>query len=458
MISSSFPYHIFKAYDIRGLYPDEIDEELAFSIGRAFAMFLQQEEKRTDLSIVVAADMRVSSPQLKQKIIQGITKQGANVVDIGLASTPTFYFAVSEYNLDGGLIVSASHNPKDYNGCKMVRKHAIPISKETGIFSIRDLVRKNEFSVQSKKGKVTLKKGVLSDQINHDLDYINTDKIKEFRIVADPANSMGAQYLDGLFSHIPGTLVKMNFALDGTFPAHQPDPLDEKNLTELKKKVVEENADLGIAADGDGDRLFFVDEKGETVPSHILRGIFAQIFLRKHPHSPICYDIRPGKITEDMILKHGGKPVVTRVGHSLIKEKMREVGAVFAGESSGHYFFKFDHGYYEAPVIMIGKLLEELSTKQCSFSELVQPYKKYVHSGEINSTVDDKDETIKKVVAHCQDAKDIDYLDGVTITYDDYWFNIRPSNTEPLLRLNLEAKNKTLMEQKRDELLYLIRS
>jgi len=455
--STIFPSNIFKAYDIRGIYPSELDETLAYKIGRAFTTILQKEEKKTDLSIVVSSDMRLSSPQLKQNIMQGITDQGAHVIDIGMASTPTFYFTVAQYNYDGGLIVSASHNPKEYNGCKMVRKHAIPISKETGIYTIRDLVQKNIFT-DHEKGTITQKMDVLEDQMNHDLNYINKDNIRSFHIVADPANSMGAQYLDSLFKLIPCTLTKINFELDGTFPAHQADPLNEENMKQLKEKVVEVGADLGIATDGDGDRVFLVDEKGETIPPYILRGLLAKIFLRQHPKSPICYDIRPGRITRDMILEHGGIPVVTQVGHSLIKEKMREVDAVFAGESSGHFFLRFDHGFYEAPVVMIGKILEELTIKNCQFSELVKPYKKYIHSGEINSKVEDKEGKMNHIVSLYKDAKKIDYLDGITIEYDDYWFNIRSSNTESLLRLNLEAKTQEIMEEKRDELLLIIRS
>ena len=452
-----FPTHIFKAYDIRGIYPIELDETLAYRIGRAFTYLLQQEEHKTTLNLVASSDMRISSPALLKEIIKGITDQGSSVIDIGLASTPTFYFAVANGDYDGGLMVSASHNPKEYNGFKMVRKKAIPISKETGIYTIRDLAKQNKFPSQ-KKGTITKKQGIIIEQIIHDLSYINPKAIKPFRIIADPANSMGAQYLNELFQHIPGTLIKINFDLDGTFPAHQADPLKEENLVQLKQKVLDEHADLGIATDGDGDRVFFVDDKGETIPPHILRGLLAKIFLKTNPGATICYDIRPGRITRDMILEYGGIPVVTRVGHSLIKEKMREVNAVFAGESSGHYFLRFDHGSYEAPVVIIGKILEELSRANTTFSELVNPYKKYIHSGEINSIVDDKDKIIENILIAYKDAKHIDKLDGISIEYDDFWFNIRPSNTEPLLRLNLEAKTQEIMETQKNRLLSLIHS
>lgn len=448
---------IFKAYDIRGIYPTELNEQLAYKIGQAFVFFLQNNSKKKKLSLVVASDMRLSSPQLKQSVVNGMIDQGANVIDIGLASSPTFYFAVGYYNYDGGLIVSASHNPSEYNGFKMVREQAIPLSKDSGIECIRDLVHKEQFkSVNT--GVLSSKENVLKDQLTHDLHYIKTDRIKPFTIVADPANAMGSLYLDALFSKLPCHLIKMNFDLDGRFPAHQADPLDEKNVESLKQRVLDEHADLGIATDGDGDRLFFVDETGEVVLPHILRGILAKPFLKQFPGATICYDIRPGRITKDIILQFGGKPVLTRVGHSLIKEKMRKVNAVFAGESSGHYFLRFDHGFYEAPMIMIGKMLEELSISNKTFSAYVKPYKKYAHSGEINSKVTYPQQKMKEIVSHYQDALSINHLDGITVEYDSFWFNVRASNTEPLLRLNVEAINRQIMVEKRDEILAIIRS
>ena len=401
--------------------------------------------------------MRLSSPALKQSLIKGLIDQGATVIDIGLASSPTFYFAVAHYKYDGGVIVTASHNPKDYNGFKMVRKEAIPISQDSGLSSIREMIKRDDFTSQV-KGSLVNKDGILKTQINHDLTFIQKDKIKPFTIVADPANAMGSLYLKELFSYLPGRLINMNFDLNGSFPAHQADPLNEDNLIQLKQRVLDEHADFGIATDGDGDRLFFVDELGDVVPSHILRGVLAKPFLEQHPGASICYDIRPGRITKDIILKYGGKPVITRVGHSFIKEKMREINAVFAGESSGHYFLRFNHGFYEAPIIMIGKILEQLSESNQSFSAFIKPYKKYTHSGEINSRVPNPKEKINEIISSHQDALSITHLDGVSIEYENYWFNVRASNTEPLLRLNLEATNKETMEKQRDRLLDLIRS
>jgi phosphomannomutase len=456
MMNLQIPNHIFKAYDIRGIYPEEINEDVAYKLGRAYITFLREEKRKHKFRIVVASDMRISSPQLKQHLINGLTDQGADVIEIGLASSPTFYFAVANYNYDGGIQVSASHNPKEYNGFKIVKEKAIPVSKDTGIYHIRELVIKNDFPTAD-KGDITSREGVLYDQLNHDLLYADLEKIKPFTVVADPGNAMGAQYLEALFSKLPGRFIKMNFDLDGTFPNHQADPLKEENLIDIKNRILKEHADFGIATDGDGDRIFLIDETGETVPSHILRGFLAKIFLRENPGETICYDIRPGKITKDMIIENGGKPILTRVGHSLIKEKMREVQSYFAGESSGHYFLRFNDSYYEAPIVIILKILEELSESERSLSQLISPYNRYFHSGEINSTVDDKDGKIAKLTEIFKDAKNINYLDGVTIEYDDFWFNVRPSNTEPLLRLNLEATTKEKMKTMRDTVLKIIR-
>lgn len=446
---------IFKAYDIRGVYPASLNEEVATRIGKAYACLLQKELKKTQLRIAVGRDMRLSSPQISSALITGLTESGCDVYDIGLVSTPTLYFSVCHLQVDGGVMVSASHNPKQYNGFKMVRAKAVPISGDTGIQVIRELAEKNAFVKSERLGKVSKKDGMLREQISHDLMYVDKKKLKSFTVVADPANSMGALYLEELFRHIPGTLIKMNFLLDGTFPAHEADPLKDETLDELKKKVLAEKADIGIAPDGDGDRIFFVDDKGESVPQAILRGMMAQAFLKNHPGAKICYDIRPGKITEDLILEAGGIPIVTKVGHSLIKEQMMKEGAIFAGESSGHHFLKLKEGYYEVPVIVILKVLERMSEENKPLSEIIKPYKRYVHSGEINREIKDKEKVLRLLQEKYHDGK-ISTLDGVSIEYPDWWFNVRASNTEPKIRLNLEAKSQELMAKKRDEVLSLL--
>ena len=448
---------IYKAYDIRGIYPTELHEKTAYGVGRAFAVLLQTENPGEDLEIVVGRDARESGDTLTTEVIKGLREGGLDIAYVGLVSTPTFYFAVAKYGYAGGLMGSASHNPAEYNGFKLVRARAVPVGGETGIKDIEAMVLAGVYPQSDRRGTLSEKKGVLEDQVEHDLRFADVKKIKPLKIVADAANGMGALYLDELFKHLPCELVKMYFDLDGRFPNHEADPLKEENKEALKKRVVAEKADLGIATDGDGDRIFFVDDKGESIDPAILRGIMARIFLREKPGATIAYDIRPGKITKDMIEENGGKPLVTRVGHSLIKQAVIEQDAYFAGESSGHFFLSLDHGVYEVPMIVTLKLLQELSVSSMSASEYIRPLKRYAHSGEINTRVRNVAETIEAVAKEYSDGAQ-SRLDGITVEYADFWFNVRGSNTEPLIRLNLEAKSKEVMEQKRDEVLSVIYS
>jgi phosphomannomutase len=448
--------NIFKAYDIRGIYGQDLDEDTAYRLGRAYVELRRAESEQDNFTFVVAQDMRVSSPQLKASLIKGLTEGGADVVDIDLASTPTFYFAVANYGYDGGIIVSASHNPAEYNGFKLVRPKAIPISGNTGMTILRDKVMANIFSESKKIGTVTEKHDVLSEQVKQSLKFADLNKIKRLKVAADTANGMGAQFLEALFAKLPCELTKMNFELDGSFPNHEADPLKDENNLELQKLVVAEKADLGIAVDGDGDRIFFIDDAGKTIEPSIIRGILAQIFLRDKPGAKIAYDIRPGKITPDMITEAGGVPIITPVGHSLIKEVALKEGAYFAGESSGHFFLNLPIGCFEMPLIMILKLLEEFSQANKKVSEYIKPLERYFHSGEINSIVENKDAVFARLKEKYSDAE-INEMDGVMITFPDFWFNVRGSNTEPKIRLNLEATTKELMETKRDEVLKIIR-
>jgi phosphomannomutase len=447
---------IFKAYDIRGVYPEEVNEEVAYRLGRAFARMIFEETKKTEIKIVVSRDMRLSSPELSESLIKGLTDQGANVVDIGLASTPTFYFGVAKFGYDAGVQVSASHNPKQFNGFKMVRQNAIPVSGETGIMDLRDQVVENNFKEVAKKGTVEKLDNVLDEHVAFSLNYNGQEKIKPLKVVVDAANSMGGPMIEKLFEKLPCELVKLNFELDGTFPAHEADPLKDENNKQLQEKVKEEKADIGIALDGDADRIFFIDNEGKTVEPAIIRGILAQVFLRKNPGAKICYDIRPGKITIDMIKEAGGEPVVTRVGHSLIKEKAREVDAVFAGESSGHFFLKMPFGMFEEPLTMILKILEELSTAGKSFAEFIKPLMRYFHSGEINFEVADKQVVFDKLKAKYGANLQYDF-DGLSFEWPDWWFNVRGSNTENKVRLNLEATTEEIMKEKREEVSTLIK-
>lgn len=448
---------IFKAYDIRGVYGVDFDEELAYKLALAFASMRRKELKRENITLVVGHDMRVSSPVLHKALIEGLLDAGVRVIDIGLASTPTFYFTVAFYQYDGGILVSASHNPKEYNGFKLVRDRAMALSNKTGILELRDMILSHELSKAPMRGNLEKKNDVLTEQVAHDMEYVSLEKTRPMKIVIDTANAMGALYFDALFQKISGEIIRMNWELDGTFPAHEADPFKEENVKELGKRVREEKADLGIATDGDGDRIFFVDEKGVPIPASVTRAILSKIVLEKHPGSKIVYDIRPGKITPDTILAHGGIPVVEKVGHSFLKEKVLEENAIFAGESSGHFFLSMKDGCYEIPLIVTMLFLAEISESGLSVSEYVKPYLRYAHSGEINTRVSDPQEKIAMIKEKYRDGKHNE-LDGLTVEYPDFWFNLRKSNTEPLLRFTLEAISEEIMEQKRDEILEIIRS
>jgi len=450
--------NIFKAYDIRGIYNKDFDDEMAYKLGLAYSQWIKKEIKENKkIKIVVGTDMRLSSPSLKKELIQGLREGGVDVINIVLASTPDFYFAVANYKYDGGILISASHNPAEYNGFKLVRARAVPISKDTGIMELRDLVMKNDFKkINEELGSITRIRSVLKHHIEKSLKYVDLKNIKLFKIVIDPANAMGAMYFDELFKHLDCEIIRMNWELDGTFPNHEADPFKPENVADLCKKVKAEKADLGIATDGDGDRIFFVTNEGEWIDPGITRAMLSKIFLKERPGSKIAYDIRPGMITKDIIVENGGTPIVTKVGHSLIKERAIKEKAYFAGESSGHFFLNMDEeGCYEVPVIITLKILVELSRSDLSFSDYIKPYKKYFHSGEINTKVKSVEGKIKEIKNKYKDGNQND-LDGVSVTYDDYWFNVRGSNTEPLLRLNLEARTKKIMEEKRDEVLKLI--
>lgn len=448
---------IFKAYDIRGVYPTELDETTAEHIGRAYASLLREENPDRELTVVVGKDMRLSSPSLAAKLIEGLRMGGLHVVEVGLVTTPTFYFAVAFLEFDGGIQVSASHNPKEYNGFKMVRRRSQPIGRDTGMAEIKRRVMEQDFVPSDRPGTVSLHQGIVEEEVREQTKDIDLSSIKPFKIVVDAANAMGALDVEAMFKGLPVELIKLNFELDGNFPVHQPDPLDEKNLEIVQKAVVEHQADLGICPDGDGDRYFFVAEDGQIIRQEILRGIMAQIALKEHPGATVCYDIRPGRITKDMIEAANGKAVVTQVGHSLIKKTMLDVDAVFGGESSGHYFYKFTYGTFEAPIPFVLKFLHFLSQQDRPVSQVIKPYQKYFHSGEINSKVVSVPEALTRIQQAYSDAS-ISLLDGVTVEYADWWFNVRGSNTEPLIRLNLEATTAEQMAKKRDEVLAVIRA
>ncbi len=445
---------IFKAYDIRGIYPEQLNEEAAYLIGRAYATFIKNKHPETK-KIAVGSDMRISSPSLKEKVINALLDSGIDVDDLGLVSTPTFYFAVGFYGYDGGLQISASHNPKQWNGVKIVSKGGNPVSKDNGIFDMRDYILNDQLlPLAEQKGTLNKKENVVADQLQDQIKNADISKIKPLKIVIDNSNGMGAPEMRALFAKLPCEVIEMNYELDGTFPAHEADPMKDENTEELRKKIVEVGADLGIGIDGDADRYFFFDEKGQSMPQAILRGLMAQIVLKDHPGAKIGYDIRPGKITRDMIEEAGGVPLLTPVGHSLIKNMMIKEGAVFGGESSGHYCFKLDYGTFEAPIVLVTKFLQYISEQNKPLSEILAPYKKYFHSGEINMKIASHEAGIAKIEEvknKYADGKQ-NLLDGVTVEYPEFWFNLRLSNTEPLIRLAMEGTSEEVVKNKVEEI------
>ncbi len=451
---------IFKAYDIRGIYPDQLNADGAYAIGRAYATLRLSETGGKELRVAVGSDARLSSPELKARLIEGILDSGVDVDDIGLVSTPTFYFAVARFRYDGGMMVSASHNPKEWNGFKLVRANAIPVSRDSGMHEIRDIVERDAFLPIGPRGVLADRSDMAKTAVEDQLKEAGAAEgaIKPFKIAIDTANGMGAFDLKELFGHLPCEVIWMNEIPDGTFPAHPADPMIPENTADVRKKIADERCDLGIAPDGDGDRYFFFDERGEAVAQEILRGIMAQIELRAHPNAKIVYDVRPGRITKDLIEEAGGRAILAPVGHSLIKEKMIAEDAIFGGESSGHYFYKLPYGSFEAPVILVYKFLAFLSEQNAPLSQLVAPHKKYFNSGEINTRLENRErglaklEDIKKKYADGAQST----IDGLSVEYPDYWFNIRLSNTEPLIRLIVESRDQSTMERSRDELLAFI--
>ncbi|MEJ5187404.1 MAG: hypothetical protein WHT46_10040 [Candidatus Geothermincolales bacterium] len=448
MTSGKINPDIFKAYDIRGIYPEELDEEVAYRVGRAFVQFLGARK------LVVGRDMRLSSPSLSRAFIEGATEQGADVVDIGLCSTDMLYFASGKLELPGAMF-TASHNPKEYNGMKLCREKAGPISMDTGIAEIRDLVLSGRFSEPSRKGTVE-QRDMLEEYVRHVLGFIRPEAIKPLRVVADAGNGMAGMILPELFKRLPCELIPHCFELDGSFPHHQPSPIEPENIRLLQQWVLEDGGELGMAFDGDADRVFLVDDRGEPVSGSLTTALVAKRMLETHPGEKIIYNCINSWVVPETIKKYGGIPIKERVGHSFIKQTMAETGAIFAGEHSGHYYFR-DNYRADSGLIAAMIILEIISLEDKPLSEILKPFKKYHASGEINSRVEDIPAKLEEIARRYSDGR-IERLDGVTVEYEDWWFNVRPSNTEPLLRLNLEAKTRELMEEKVREVLEVIRS
>jgi phosphomannomutase len=436
---------IFKAYDVRGVVPDDLDDELVRAIGGAYAQITD------DRPILIGRDCRLSSPDLAAALGDGITAQGSDVVDLGLASTDLLYFASGSLDLPG-IMITASHNPKQYNGLKFCQPGARPVGEETGLRDIRAIVEAG-VTPSGERGSVE-HRDLLDAYVEHVLRFVDVEAMRPMTVVADTANGMGGLVVPAVFERLPITAHYLFRELDGTFPNHPADPLNPENQKDLKAAVLEHGADVGLAFDGDADRVFLIDERAEDVSGSLLTAIVAVSMLRKEPGAKIVHNLICSWIVPETIRANGGEPVRTRVGHSFIKQVMAETGAIFGGEHSGHYYFRenyrADSGLIAAVVV-----LERLASRETPLSELLAPYRRYVDSGEINTEVEDQQAATERVAKAFADGRQ-DRTDGLTVEFDDWWFNLRPSNTEPLLRLNVEARDEAQLREGTDRVLELI--
>ncbi|MDD5043508.1 MAG: phosphomannomutase/phosphoglucomutase [Patescibacteria group bacterium] len=442
---------IFKAYDIRGICPTEINPEVAKRVGQAVVEFTKAK------IVVVGRDARESSEELSRAVVEGVISMGADVVDIGLCSTPIFNFAVAEnIDFEAGIMVTASHNPAEYNGFKMDFNDGLPVSRGAGMEEIKNLVSVGNFKEAPKKGAVK-ERDYLLEYLERVFTLVDKNEIKKLKVVVDTGNGMGGLTMSKVFERIPPELVPLYFELDGTFPNHEANPLKEENLVALKEKVLAVGADLGVAFDGDADRVGFIDEKGETISGDLITALIAQELLRIKGSGRVLYDLRSSNIVSEVVKAAGGEPEMCAVGHATIKKIMAEKKALFAGELSSHFYYR-DFYNVESGDLTLLLVLSLLSRSGGKMSALAAPLKKYFQSGEINSEVENKEEIMKKLEEiYGLKAKSISHIDGIRIDLDGWWFNVRPSNTEPLLRLNLEAETKEIMEEKRDEILNVIK-
>jgi phosphomannomutase len=438
---------IFKAYDVRGVVPDELDEDDARRIGASFAEWAKVP------AIAVGYDCRISSPALSAAVREGIASRGTDVIDLGLASTDLLYFASGWLDV-GGVMLTASHNPARYNGLKFCLPGAKPVGEETGLHDIRDGAARGLAPV-SAPGSIE-QRDLLDAYVDHVLSFIDASAMRPLTVVADTANGMGGLVAPAVFERLPVTLVHLYPELDGTFPNHPADPIDPENQVDAKRAVLERGADVGLCFDGDADRVFVIDERAEGISGSEVTALVASALLDREPGASVVHNLITSWAVPEVIREHGGTPVRTRVGHSFIKQVMAETGAIFGGEHSGHYYFRenyrADSGLIAAVVV-----LEQLSKAERPLSEVIAPFHRYRASGEINSTVTDQRGKIEEISAAYRDGRE-DRLDGLTVEFDDWWFNVRPSNTEPLLRLNVEARTDELLREKTDEVLALIRS
>jgi phosphomannomutase len=446
---------VFKAYDVRGLYPGELDESGAEAIGRAY---IEQFEPRR---IAVGRDMRLSSPTMQEAFMRGAAAAGADVLDLGLVGTEMVYFAVGSLGLEGGAMVTASHNPKEYTGMKLVRRGALPVGGDSGLLDVRDRAM-SEPDIAGVR-HLTRPEGTIEEHdiwpayVERVLSFVEVSTIKPLRVVIDGANGMVGTMLPPVLERLPVEAVRCYFEPDGSFLNHEPNPLLPENREFIVAKTLEERADLGVAFDGDADRCFFVDDSGEFVPGDFVTALFAESVLEKEPGAKLIYDVRASRAVPDTIERDGGVALMNRVGHAFIKARMRKDDASFAGEVSGHYYFR-DFSQDDSGVVPFLLMLELISKRDRPLSEILAPLReRYFITGEINTPVPDVALKLQELKERYADGR-VTHLDGISVDFDDWHFNVRPSNTEPLLRLNLEATSEELMEQKRDEVLEVIRS
>jgi phosphomannomutase len=447
---------VFKAYDVRGIYPGQLDEAGAEAIGRAY---VEQFEPRR---MAVGRDMRLSSPAMQEALMRGATAAGADVLDLGRVGTEMVYFAVGSLGLEGGIMVTASHNPKQYTGLKLVRRGALPVGSESGLLDVRDRALSQTDTAGTRyrpRPEGTVEPfDIWPAYVERVLSFVDVGVIKPLKVVIDAANGMAGAMLPPVLERLPVEAVRCFFEPDGSFPNHEPNPLLPENREFIVGRTLEEGTDLGVAFDGDADRCFFVDDTGEFVPGDFVTALFAESVLEKEPGAKIIYDVRASRAVPDTIKRAGGVPLVERVGHAFIKARMRKDDAAFAGEVSGHYYFR-DFSQADSGVVPFLLVLELISKRGARLSEILAPLRsRYFITGEINTPVADVALKLQELKERYGGEGRVSHLDGISIDFDDWHFNVRPSNTEPLLRLNLEATSQQLMEQKRDEVLGVIRS
>ncbi|HEY6327309.1 MAG TPA: hypothetical protein VIW73_12435 [Candidatus Cybelea sp.] len=442
---------IFKSYDVRGVYPSQINEDVAYAIGRCFVPLIRSNGAR----VVVGRDMRPSGEPLSDAFARGACDAGAHVVDIGMVSTDALYFAVGKFSFDGGVMITASHNPAEYNGMKFTRSEAQPISLETGLATIREQLLAQALPPKAPVPGSISRRDVLDDFAEHCLSFVDRSEIKPFRIAVDAGNGMAGETIPHVFKFLPCEVVPLYFELDGTFPNHPASPIDLENMLDLQAEVRKRGCDLGVAFDGDADRMFIVDENANIVDGSTVTALVALNTLKKYPGAKVLYNVICSRSVPELIAKAGGVPVRSKVGHSIIKAVMREQDVVFGGEHSGHFYFR-DNWYADSGMIALLSCLELFSEAAKPVSRVIAPIDTRFRSGEINTQVADVAAKLREIEERYADA-DIDRLDGVTIAHPSWWMNVRPSNTEPLLRLNVEGASRELMEQHRDEALALIR-